>query len=85
VSKKVSDINILATVVGIIPGSIAYAYACQQLCCIDSHKDIISINMLITFIPFGLVALLRGNLKKKKQLQYSFWINYSGENRHKQY
>ena len=48
----------LATAIGIIPGSFVYAYAGRQLGTINTLKDIASPNVLMAFTLLGLLALL---------------------------
>jgi uncharacterized membrane protein YdjX (TVP38/TMEM64 family) len=49
---------VLATSVGIIPGSFVYAYAGRQLGTINSLKEIASPNVLMAFTLLGLLALV---------------------------
>ncbi|MBI4401697.1 MAG: TVP38/TMEM64 family protein [Nitrospirae bacterium] len=49
---------IVATSVGIIPGSFVYAYAGRQLGMINSLKEIASPNVLLAFTLLGLLALV---------------------------
>lgn len=49
---------VLATAVGIIPGSFVYAYAGRQLGSINSLKEIASPNVVGAFILLGLLALV---------------------------
>lgn len=49
---------VLATAVGIIPGSFVYAYAGRQLGMINSLKEIASPNVLLAFTLLGLLALV---------------------------
>ena len=49
---------ILATAIGIIPGSFVYAYAGRQLGTINSLKEIASLNVLLALTLLGLFALL---------------------------
>ena len=49
---------VLATAVGIIPGSFVYAYAGRQLGTINSLKEIASPNVLLAFTLLGLLALV---------------------------
>jgi uncharacterized membrane protein YdjX (TVP38/TMEM64 family) len=49
---------VLATAIGIIPGSFVYAYAGRQLGTINSLKEIASPNVLVAFTLLGLLALV---------------------------
>ena len=49
---------VLATTIGIIPGSFVYAYAGRQLGMINSLKEIASPNVLMAFTLLGLLALV---------------------------
>lgn len=49
---------ILATAIGIIPGSFVYAYAGRQLGTINSLKEIASHNVIGAFVLLGLLALI---------------------------
>jgi uncharacterized membrane protein YdjX (TVP38/TMEM64 family) len=49
---------ILATAIGIIPGSFVYAYAGRQLGTINSLKEIASPNVIGAFVLLGLLALI---------------------------
>jgi len=49
---------VVATALGIIPGSFVYAYAGRQLGTINSLKEIASPNVLLAFTLLGLLALL---------------------------
>lgn len=49
---------ILATALGIIPGSFVYAYAGRQLGTINSLKEIASPNVIGAFVLLGLLALV---------------------------
>ncbi len=49
---------VLATAIGIIPGTFVYAYAGRQLGTINSLKEIASPNVLIAFTLLGLLALV---------------------------
>jgi uncharacterized membrane protein YdjX (TVP38/TMEM64 family) len=49
---------VLATAVGIIPGTFVYAYAGRQLGTINSLKEIASPNVLTAFTLLGLLALV---------------------------
>lgn len=49
---------ILATAIGIIPGSFVYAYAGRQLGTINSLKEIASPNVIGAFVLLGLLALV---------------------------
>lgn len=55
---------IWTTSLGIIPGSLVYAFAGKQLATVTSVGDIFSTNMLIAFILLGLFALFPVVLKK---------------------
>ncbi|MEP6891216.1 MAG: TVP38/TMEM64 family protein [Nitrospirota bacterium] len=55
---------VVATALGIIPGSFVYAYAGRQLGTIDSLKDIASPGVIGAFVFLGLLALVP-NLYKK--------------------
>lgn len=48
----------LATALGIIPGSFVYAYAGRQLGTINSLKEIASPNVILAFTLLGLLALV---------------------------
>lgn len=48
----------LATAIGIIPGSFVYAYAGRQLGTINSLKEIASPNVIGAFVLLGLLALV---------------------------
>lgn len=54
----------LATAVGIIPGSFVFAYAGRQLGTINSLKEIASPQVLLAFTLLGLLALLPALYKK---------------------
>ncbi|MBA2485434.1 MAG: TVP38/TMEM64 family protein [Nitrospira sp.] len=49
---------VLATAIGIIPGSFVYAYAGRQLGTINSLKEIASPNVILAFTLLGLLALV---------------------------
>lgn len=49
---------IVATAIGIIPGSFVYAYAGRQLGTINSLKEIASPNVIGAFVLLGLLALV---------------------------
>jgi len=49
---------VVATAVGIIPGSFVYAYAGRQLGTINSLKEIASPNVIGAFVLLGLLALV---------------------------
>jgi uncharacterized membrane protein YdjX (TVP38/TMEM64 family) len=49
---------VVATSIGIIPGSFVYAYAGRQLGTINSLKEIASPNVLMAFTLLGLLALV---------------------------
>ena len=49
---------VVATSLGIIPGSFVFAYAGRQLGTINSLKEIVSPNVLMAFTLLGLLALL---------------------------
>ena len=49
---------ILATAIGIIPGTFVYAYAGRQLGTINSLKEVVSLNVLLALTLLGLFALL---------------------------
>ncbi len=49
---------IVATALGIIPGSFVYAYAGRQLGTINSLKEIASPNVIMAFVLLGLLALV---------------------------
>jgi uncharacterized membrane protein YdjX (TVP38/TMEM64 family) len=55
---------VVATALGIIPGSFVYAYAGRQLGTINSLKDIASPGVIGAFVLLGLLALVP-NLYKK--------------------
>lgn len=55
---------VLATALGIIPGSFVFAYAGQALGTINSLKEIVSPNVLLAFTLLGLLALLPTIYKK---------------------
>ncbi|MGQ0557069.1 MAG: TVP38/TMEM64 family protein [Nitrospiraceae bacterium] len=54
----------LATAIGIIPGSFVYAYAGRQLGTISSLKEIASPNVIGAFVLLGLLALVPVIYKK---------------------
>jgi uncharacterized membrane protein YdjX (TVP38/TMEM64 family) len=49
---------VVATALGIIPGSFVYAYAGRQLGTINSLKEIASPNVIVAFVLLGLLALV---------------------------
>ena len=49
---------VLATALGIIPGSFVYAYAGRQLGTINSLKEIASPHVILAFTLLGLLALV---------------------------
>lgn len=49
---------VIATALGIIPGSFVYAYAGRQLGTINSLKEIASPNVILAFTLLGLIALV---------------------------
>lgn len=49
---------VLATALGIVPGSFVYAYAGRQLGTINSLKEIASPNVILAFTLLGLLALI---------------------------
>lgn len=51
-------IYVLATALGIVPGSFVYAYAGRQLGTINSLKEIASPNVILAFTLLGLLALV---------------------------
>ena len=53
--------------IGMIPGSLVYVYTGQSLSTINSTKDIISPNILISLILLGLLSLLPVIFKKIKK------------------
>jgi uncharacterized membrane protein YdjX (TVP38/TMEM64 family) len=55
---------VVATAIGIIPGSFVYAYAGRQLGTINSLTDIVSPGVIGAFVLLGLLALVP-NLYKK--------------------
>jgi uncharacterized membrane protein YdjX (TVP38/TMEM64 family) len=55
---------VVATALGIIPGSFVYAYAGQQLGTINSLKDIASPGVIGAFVLLGLLALVPTLYKK---------------------
>lgn len=55
---------IVATALGIIPGSFVYAYAGRQLGTINSLKEIASPNVIGAFVLLGLLALIPVIYKK---------------------
>ena len=55
---------VVATALGIIPGSFVYAYAGQQLGTINSLKDIASPGVIGAFVLLGLLALVPSLYKK---------------------
>jgi uncharacterized membrane protein YdjX (TVP38/TMEM64 family) len=57
----------LATAIGIIPGTFVFAYAGRQLGTINSLKEIASPNVLLAFTLLGLLALLPIAYKKFKE------------------
>ncbi|MFQ5543229.1 MAG: TVP38/TMEM64 family protein [Nitrospiria bacterium] len=63
---------ILATAIGILPGSLVYSNAGAQLGTINSLKDIASPGVLVAFVLLGLLSLvpvLYNKLKKSSSLQ----------------
>ena len=46
------------TAVGILPGSLVYAYAGSRLGAIESTSDIVSLPMLLAFVALGLFSLV---------------------------
>ncbi|MGE3979199.1 MAG: hypothetical protein AB7F94_16690 [Nitrospira sp.] len=48
---------VVATAIGILPGSFVYAYAGRQLGTINSLKEIVSPNVIGAFVLVGLLAL----------------------------
>lgn len=61
----------LATAIGIIPGSFVFAYAGRQLGTINSLKEIASPNVLLAFTMLGLLALVPLIYKKYQARQAS--------------
>jgi uncharacterized membrane protein YdjX (TVP38/TMEM64 family) len=57
---------VVATAVGIVPGSFVYAYAGRQLGTINSLNEIASPNVIAAFVLLGLLALLPIVYKKFK-------------------
>ena len=55
---------ILATSIGIIPGTFVYAFAGRQLGTINSVREVVSPNVLLAFTLLGLLALLPMIYKK---------------------
>lgn len=55
---------VVATALGIIPGSFVYAYAGRQLGTINSLKEIASPNVIAAFVLLGLLALVPIGYKK---------------------
>lgn len=55
---------VLATALGIIPGSFVYAYAGRQLGTINSLKDIASPGVIGAFVLLGILALVPSLYKK---------------------
>jgi uncharacterized membrane protein YdjX (TVP38/TMEM64 family) len=55
---------VVATAIGIIPGSFVYAYAGRQLGTINSLKEIASPNVIGAFVLLGLLALVPVVYKK---------------------
>jgi len=55
---------VVATALGIIPGSFVYAYAGRQLGTINSLKDIASPGVIGAFVLLGLLALVPSLYKK---------------------
>jgi uncharacterized membrane protein YdjX (TVP38/TMEM64 family) len=55
---------IVATALGIIPGSFVYAYAGRQLGTINSLKDIVSPGVIGAFVLLGLLALVPSLYKR---------------------
>lgn len=49
---------VLATALGIVPGSFVYAYAGRQLGTINSLKEIASPHVILAFTLLGLLALV---------------------------
>jgi uncharacterized membrane protein YdjX (TVP38/TMEM64 family) len=61
---------ILATAIGIIPGSFVYAYAGRQLGTINSLKEIASPNVIGAFVLLGLLALIPVVYKRFSTIRY---------------
>lgn len=57
---------VVATAIGIIPGSFVYAYAGRQLGTINTLKEIASPNVIGAFVLLGLLALIPTVYKKLK-------------------
>lgn len=55
---------VVATAIGIIPGSFVYAYAGRQLGTINSLQEIASLNVIGAFVLLGLLALVPVVYKK---------------------
>lgn len=62
---------VLATAIGIIPGSFVFAYAGRQLGTINSLKEIASPNVLLAFTMLGLLALVPILYRKYQSRQSS--------------
>lgn len=60
---------VVATALGIIPGSFVYAYAGRQLGTINSLKEIASPNVIGAFVLLGLLALVPTVYKKVRGAQ----------------
>lgn len=61
---------IWTTAIGIIPGSIVYAYAGKQLCLINSMSEIFSFKVLISFALLGCLGLLSLVFEKYKKSKH---------------
>jgi len=66
ITRVKTGVYVMATAVGIIPGSFVYAYAGRQLGGIDSPAEIASPRVLLAFVFLGALALLPVAYKKFK-------------------
>ena len=55
---------IVTTAVGILPASVVFSYAGQQIMYVDTMHDIISWPVIISFVLLGLLALIPVGIKK---------------------
>jgi len=63
---------IWATALGIIPGSLVYAFAGRQLATIESLHDIFSFPILMAFILLALLALVPALVKSGRKMKKRF-------------
>ncbi len=59
---------IWTTSLGILPGSLVYAFAGRQLQCIESLKDIFSFNVVMVFILLALLAIVPMSIQRVRGL-----------------